>query len=83
MKLYMIVPVLSLCLLIACTQYGSVAKKPDGLPLSLYPHRSRKPRGRSSLPTLRPSLQALTGPFRKAHHFSPATSKMRAAPLFR
>ncbi len=45
MKLYMIVPVLSLCLLIACTQYGSVAKKPDRLAIVPLPASIEKRAG--------------------------------------
>lgn len=45
MKLYMIVPALSLCLLVACTQYGSVAEKPERLAVVPYPASIEKRAG--------------------------------------
>ncbi len=49
MKLYMFLPVLSLCVLVACTQYGSVAESPDRLAIVPYPSLIEKQTGTINL----------------------------------
>lgn len=49
MKLYMLYPILYLCVLVACTQYGSVAETPDRLAIVPHPALIEKQAGAINL----------------------------------